>query len=346
MRRSFQYVGEALAVAGGVAVHLVDVERQPAQRDHVAADEAVQPHGGRPRLAAHLTRRARAGRRWPWRRARRGSPPCCGSSSRATTAAARRPRRSAPSSWPSRRARRTAGWPRRGSRRTGRRSASRAAGSAVVRSARRSTWVRSVGVVFRACETRRRALARRIDVRLHTFEGHSKRPTKETATVSTASLEGARDHARSQDGAAAPTARTVPVDGGDRPPRRRRAAATSSGTRRSAPATTPRPTVPAGTVVRIADTDGDACVHLVRPPSRRARRSGSTSPTPSRCSGRRTSVRGAVLLSDMGRAMMTIVADTSARHDALCGATSAAGRRVAVRRQRRSTAARRRSASC
>jgi urea carboxylase-associated protein 2 len=31
---------------------------------------------------------------------------------------------------------------------------------------------------------------------------------------------------------------------------------------------------------------------------------------------------GAVLLSDMGRALMTIVDDTSARHDALCGATS------------------------
>ena len=31
---------------------------------------------------------------------------------------------------------------------------------------------------------------------------------------------------------------------------------------------------------------------------------------------------GTVLISDMGRALMTFVADSSARHDALCGATS------------------------
>jgi uncharacterized protein YcgI (DUF1989 family) len=32
---------------------------------------------------------------------------------------------------------------------------------------------------------------------------------------------------------------------------------------------------------------------------------------------------GSVLLSDMGRALMTFVADTTARHDAFCGSTSA-----------------------
>ena len=82
--------------------------------------------------------------------------------------------------------------------------------------------------------------------------------------------------------------------------------------------------LPRGAVLRIADADGDACVHLLVLQRRATRPSGSTSPTPSRCSGRPTSAPGALLLSDMGRVLMTIVADTSARHDALCGGTSRA----------------------
>ena len=142
--------------------------------------------------------------------------------------------------------------------------------------------------------------------------------------MSTASLDGARDHARRQAGAVRADAAHGARDGGDRPPRRRRAAATSCGTRRSAPATTPRAELPAGTVA----------AHRRRRRRRlRAPRRATTPRDPAERLNVADTVKvqwqaylgaGAVLLSDMGRALMTIVADTSARHDALCGATSAA----------------------
>ena len=98
--------------------------------------------------------------------------------------------------------------------------------------------------------------------------------------MSTASLEGARDHARSQAGAGAPTQRTIPAWTADHLPPG--VAATdvrwdeTVGAGRYATHELPR-----GAVLRIADADGDASVHLVvhhaRPsPGRGARRGART----------------------------------------------------------------------
>src|SRR5215203_1912065 len=112
--------------------------------------------------------------------------------------------------------------------------------------------------VFRACETSPFACvghAPAADFR-RTFE------TPGRTEVSTASLEGARDHARSQDGAAAPTARTVPatlaVDLPDGVVGRDVLWDETVGAGNYASAA-----LPAGSVVRLADPEGDACVHLV-----------------------------------------------------------------------------------
>ncbi|MET0327094.1 MAG: urea amidolyase associated protein UAAP1 [Ilumatobacteraceae bacterium] len=128
---------------------------------------------------------------------------------------------------------------------------------------------------------------------------------------STSSLHGARDHARSQAGAAAPTGRTIPppegtlwdetVGVGGYAGRR----------------------LPRGTVLRIADDGGDACVHLVvfnaASPDERINVADTVKVQWQAYLG-----PGALLLSDMGRVLMSIVDDTSARHDALCGAAPAA----------------------
>ncbi len=146
---------------------------------------------------------------------------------------------------------------------------------------------------------------------------------------STASLHGARDHARSQAG-----------DGGDRPARDgRRRRRRACGTRRSAPAATPADELPRGTVLRIADA---------RRRRLRAPRRATTPRDPAERLNVADTVKvqwqaylgpGAVLLSDMGRVLMTIVADTSARHDALCGATQRARSTTArYGARRRSTA--------
>ena len=84
--------GEALPVAGGDAVDLVDVERQGAQRRHVAPTNRYSCTGTVPPWRPGPP--ARGGPRWPGLPAPPRPPPCCGSSSRATTAGGPTRRRS------------------------------------------------------------------------------------------------------------------------------------------------------------------------------------------------------------------------------------------------------------
>ena len=141
--------------------------------------------------------------------------------------------------------------------------------------------------------------------------------------MSTASLEGARDHARAQAGTAVTaTSRTIPATA---------AVTVPSGV--DPAAVVWDETVAAGNyasqyllmgaVLRIADDEGDACVHLVvhnaAAPCERINVADTVKVQWQAFLG-----AGAVLLSDMGRVLMTIIGDTSARHDALCGTTSAA----------------------
>lgn len=140
--------------------------------------------------------------------------------------------------------------------------------------------------------------------------------------MSTANLEGARDHARNQSGAGAVTQRTIPASAAtDLPPGVGAAdvlwdetvAAGNYATRE----------LPAGAVLRISDRDGDACVHLLVHNARSTAERVNVADTV-KVQWQAYLGPGSVLLSDMGRALMTLVADTSARHDALCGSTSAA----------------------
>jgi urea carboxylase-associated protein 2 len=78
-----------------------------------------------------------------------------------------------------------------------------------------------------------------------------------------------------------------------------------------------------GAVLRIADPDGDACVQLLvhnaQQPAERLNIADTV-----KVQWQAYLATGAQLLSDMGRVLMTIVADTSERHDCLCGCSSTA----------------------
>jgi urea carboxylase-associated protein 2 len=136
---------------------------------------------------------------------------------------------------------------------------------------------------------------------------------------STSTLDAARAHARGQAGTASgvATAATVPVTGAvDLPP-----AVLPDRLRWDE-------TIGAGgyaarrlrrdTVLRITDLDGDACVNLqlvdAGDPAERL-----NPPDTVKVQWQAYLGTGALLLSGQGRVLATIIADTSERHDALCG---------------------------
>src|SRR5215207_5207148 len=150
---------------------------------------------------------------------------------------------------------------------------------------------------------------------------HFRRRFERRRYVSTASLDGARQHARKQAGATALTRRTIPArDATDLPPGV--AAADVRWDETVAAGGYASHELARGSVLRIADVEGDACAHLVVHHARATAERLNVADTV-KVQWQAYLGPGAVLLSDMGRALMTIVADTSARHDALCGATSA-----------------------
>jgi uncharacterized protein len=76
-----------------------------------------------------------------------------------------------------------------------------------------------------------------------------------------------------------------------------------------------------GTVVRITDVEGDACVQLlVYNATNPAERLNVVDTV--KVQWQAYVAEGALLLSDMGRVLMTIITDTSARHDCLCGCST------------------------
>lgn len=81
--------------------------------------------------------------------------------------------------------------------------------------------------------------------------------------------------------------------------------------------------LPRGAVLRLTDPEGDACaqllVHNARQPAERLNVADTV-----KVQWQAYLAAGAQLLSDMGRVLMTIVDDTSARHDCLCGSTTRA----------------------
>lgn len=77
--------------------------------------------------------------------------------------------------------------------------------------------------------------------------------------------------------------------------------------------------LPRGGVLRFTDVDGDACAHVALHhgdlPSERLNLADSTKVQWQMYLG-----QGSLLLSDRGRVLASVTADTSGRHDAICGA--------------------------
>jgi urea carboxylase-associated protein 2 len=81
--------------------------------------------------------------------------------------------------------------------------------------------------------------------------------------------------------------------------------------------------LPRGALLRLTDLEGDACAHMIvhnaLQPAERLNLADTV-----KVQWQAYPTTGSRLLSDMGRALLTIVADSSGRHDALCGAPNRA----------------------
>ena len=149
--------------------------------------------------------------------------------------------------------------------------------------------------------------------------------TESPAAAGTATTAGARAHAREQHGRTVDTMRYVPAAGA---PARLLAGLPDGASPTWAESLAfGRYTTLAlarGTRIRLTDTAGDACVHalLYRTGALHERLNvADTVKVPWQA----YPATGHPLLSDAGRLMATIAADSSARHDALTGATTLEG---------------------
>jgi uncharacterized protein len=142
----------------------------------------------------------------------------------------------------------------------------------------------------------------------------------------TATTAGARDHARSQAGERASSMPTVPANAAtDLPPGVD--AATVVWDEVLGPGAYATRVVARGTVVRLADLEGDACAHVLvldaAAPHVRLNVADTVKVQWQAYLG-----AGTLLLSGAGTVLATIVSDTSGRHDALCGTSTATGNAV------------------
>lgn len=134
---------------------------------------------------------------------------------------------------------------------------------------------------------------------------------------STSSTRGAREHARAQAGARVVSQPTLPASAAEGLPGAIDPAALiwdeTLGDGAYAAHRLPR-----GTRLRLADPQGRGCVTLmVHSAANTAERLNVADTV--KVQWNAYLGPGALLLSDMGRALMVVEADTSARHDALCG---------------------------
>jgi len=143
-----------------------------------------------------------------------------------------------------------------------------------------------------------------------------------TETLATATTHAARAHARAQAGTVTDAMPIVPASAWSTPPNGRAATMTWAETvpgGRYASKVLAR-----GTRLRLRDLDGAACAHLLifraDAPHERLNVADTVKVPWQAYLG-----LGHPLLSDQGRVLATVVADTSGRHDALCGTTHLAG---------------------
>jgi urea carboxylase-associated protein 2 len=139
----------------------------------------------------------------------------------------------------------------------------------------------------------------------------------------TATTHGARDHARAMGGATVSAMPTIPARSAtDLPPGVEPGQVTWDEVVAGGGYTAK--VVRRGTAVRLTDLHGDACAHVLLhradQPSERLNVADTVKVQWQAYLG-----EGTVLLSDMGRALATIVADTSGHHDAFCGGSNRAG---------------------
>jgi uncharacterized protein len=129
--------------------------------------------------------------------------------------------------------------------------------------------------------------------------------------MSTASTDGARSHARSQAQNAAMRIPPTPADVDPSAVRWAESVPAGSYTSR---------VLGRGTRLRLADPDGGACAHLLMYRADAAWERLNVADT-MKVPWQAYLGAGHPLLSDQGRVLATIVADTSGRHDTLCGMT-------------------------
>jgi hypothetical protein len=138
----------------------------------------------------------------------------------------------------------------------------------------------------------------------------------------TSTTSGARAHARAQVQETSPFGLTVPATAATDLPATVNAA-TVLWDETLAPGAGSARKLPRGARVRLTDLDGDAAaaviIHAENGIAERLNVADTVKVQWQAYLG-----DGALLLSDMGRVLMSIVADTSGRHDALCGASNEA----------------------
>lgn len=136
----------------------------------------------------------------------------------------------------------------------------------------------------------------------------------------TNTLAGARDHARSLAATVVTSGPTVPSAAAAALPAEA-AGATICWVETIDPGGYASRRLPRGAVVRFEDGEGDACVQLIvhnaAQPAERINVADTVKVQWQAYLG-----AGSLLLSDMGRVLMTIIDDTSGRHDCLCGCSS------------------------
>ncbi|POX51707.1 urea amidolyase associated protein UAAP1 [Streptomyces sp. Ru72] len=138
--------------------------------------------------------------------------------------------------------------------------------------------------------------------------------------MATATTYGARDHARAQEGARAEAMPVVPASAWPAPPCEAghlvwaETVAGGNYTHR---------VLARGTELRLTDLRGDACAHLLLFVADRPWERLNVADTV-KVQWNAYLGEGRLLLSDQGRVLASVVADTSGRHDALCGTSTLA----------------------
>ncbi|MGW1023384.1 urea amidolyase associated protein UAAP1 [Streptomyces sp. NPDC002577] len=136
--------------------------------------------------------------------------------------------------------------------------------------------------------------------------------------MATATTYGARDHARAQEGTHADAMPVVPASAWPSPPCEAghlvwaETVAGGNYTHR---------VLARGTELRLTDQAGDACAHLLLYAADRPWERLNVADTV-KVQWNAYLGEGQLLLSDQGRVLASVIADTSGRHDALCGTST------------------------